>query len=140
MINEDEEPEENIPETPDPEEDEELFPENEQGEEPLPEYELEPEEPSEEQKIIEQKKRILDKIESQVDLASFWQEVLSVPAWSEILRIYYRLNAGLVQKIFTAFTIKAIRTGEKIEWVYTFFDSNGNEINFDALNESKVAE
>jgi hypothetical protein len=100
--------------------------------------ESEPIDPNEQ--LRQQKKRILDKIEKQLELSDFWQTVLGNKSWEEILRIYYRLNAGLVQKFYASFTIKAVLEGDKIEWKYTFFDSNGKEVNFDILNKAGAKE
>jgi hypothetical protein len=95
---------------------------------------------TEEETRNEQRRRILNKIEAQVDLSDFWQEVLNNKGWNDILRIYYRLNAGLVQKFYASFTIRAVRVGDRIEWTYSFFDENNKEVFFDALNTAKVAE
>lgn len=99
--------------------------------------ESEPIDPDEQ--LGQQKRRIYDKIEKQLELSDFWQEVLSNSSWNDILRIYYRLNAGIVQKFYDSFTVKAILKGDKIEWEYKFY-KDGEEVDFDALNERGVKE
>lgn len=97
--------------------------------------ESEPIDPDAEYKA--QKKRILDKIESQVDLSEFWSEVLANKKWEDILRIYYRANAGIIQKFYTSFTISVTLENDKIVWKYHFF-KDGKEISFDITNEEGV--
>lgn len=102
--------------------------------------ETEPEPIDPEEEIRQQKKRIYDKIEAQVDLSEFWQEVLLNPQWSDTLRVYYRIVAGLVLKHYGKFTVEATVENGNIVWEYHFFDKDGKEIFYDAENEEGVKE
>lgn len=112
--------------------------EEENEEEITEETEPEPIDPDEQ--LRQQKKRILDKIEKEVDLDDFWREVLSFPEWKDVLRTYYRIVAGAVQNHYASFTVSAVVKNGFIEWTYRFFDADGKEIFYDAENEAGAKE
>jgi len=93
----------------------------------------------EKRELLEQKKRIMDKLESQVDQKTvndeIFKEYLAVPEWQELFFDYIKAYNMLIQKYADYFLMTSIRKGEKIDRDFEFY-KDGKKVTVDTTFET----
>lgn len=82
----------------------------------------------EKQNQLEQKQRILDKIEKQVDIENAFAEIIAVPEWREVLGDYIQAIQFVISGYASYFTQLITKNGEKLDFDFQFYDKNGKKI------------